>query len=412
MSLRPLLTSLFLAGVDAASAPMAMGGRLPSTPARGRTIVLGCGKAAAAMAEVAAAELPGEVTGCVVTRYGHGARGDTRGIEVIEASHPVPDSASLTAGETIRRLAGTAAPGDRVVFLISGGGSALLCQPIPGLFLPMKARITDHLVKSGAPIGEINLVRRHLSQVKGGRLAAAAAEAAGDMHTFLISDVAGDDPAAIASGPSIAAPFEPQRALDILEHYGWEVSPGLAQAVLNWNGVDAPIHPVEIVANGRTALDAVERAARAQGWNVIRPGDELTGDATETGRDHAALALDLAGRPGRHLILTGGELTVRVKARDGRGGPNLEYLTRLMAGLPDGAPIAALAGDSDGIDGSEDNAGGYFDAAIRAPAQACFDALAGNRSYDLFDSFGGLIKTGPTRTNVNDIRMIAVGDST
>ena len=412
MSLRHQLTSWFHAGVAAASAPVALSGRFPATPPRGRTIVLGCGKAAAAMAEIAAAELPGEVTGCVVTRYGHGAHGTTGGIRVLEASHPVPDAASLAAGEAIRRLAGTAAAGDRVIFLISGGGSALLCDPIPGLFLPMKARITEHLVRSGAPIEAINLVRRHLSRVKGGRLAAAAADAAEDMYSFLISDVTGDDPAAIASGPSISAPFEPDRALGLLADYGWEVTPGLAQAVLAWSGAEAPDHPVEIVANGRTALDAVERAARADGWNVIRPADELTGDAAETGRAHAALALDLARQPGRHLVLTGGELTVRVRARDGRGGPNLEYLARLMAGLPEGAPIAALAGDSDGIDGSEDNAGGYFDGTCRAPATGCFEALAGNRSYDLFDSFGGLITTGPTRTNVNDIRMIAVGERT
>ncbi|MBC2667648.1 glycerate kinase [Novosphingobium piscinae] len=408
MTLRDTLTGYFLAGTRAASAPQALAGRLPARPARGRTLVLGCGKAAAAMAEVAAAELPGAVSGCVVTRYGHGARGGTGAIRVIEASHPVPDAASLAAGATIRALAHSAQPGDRVVFLISGGGSALLCDPIPGLDLATKARITRHLVQSGAAIEEINCVRRHLSQVKGGRLAAAAAAAADDMHSFLISDVTGDDPAAIASGPTVACPFEPERALAILAGSGWEVGAELAAAVRAWPGTSAPVHPLEVIATGRTALDAIEQAARADGWQVQRPGDALTGDAAETGRAHAAQALALAGQPGRHLLLTGGELTVRVRAADGRGGPNLEYLTALMAALPAGAPVAALACDSDGIDGSEDNAGGWFDAASRAAPEACAAALAANRSYDLFERLGGLIKTGPTRTNVNDIRMIAV----
>ena len=410
--MRDVLLSLFRAGVDAASAPAALAGRLPVDPPAGRTLVLGCGKAAAAMAEVAAAHLPGEVTGCVVTRHGHGVRQATGGIAVIEASHPVPDAASLAAGRHIRELAASARAGDRVVFLISGGGSALLCDPIPGLSLADKARISDHLVKSGVPIAAINLVRRHLSLVKGGRLAAAAAAAAGDMHSFLISDVTGDDPAVIASGPSIACPADPERALAILADSGWPVSEGLARAVraAAEAAVAAPAHPVHIIANGRTALDAVAQAAAGQGFNVLCIGDELAGDAAQTGRAHAALALELAGKPGRHLLLSGGELTVRVRAAGGCGGPNLEYLAALMAALPSGAPVAALAGDSDGIDGSEDNAGGYFDAACRAPAAECDAALAANRTYDLFRRTGGLIFTGPTRTNVNDIRMIAVGD--
>ncbi len=187
MLLREELLAIFEAGVDAASAPAALARCLPQTPpASGRTLVLGCGKAAGAMAEVAAAHLPGTLEGCLVTRFGHGAHGLTGGIEVIEASHPVPDAASLAAGRRIRELATTARRGDRVVFLISGGGSALLVDPIPGLTLEAKAAINAHLVRSGAPIADINCVRRHLSQVKGGRLAAAAALAAGDMHTYVI----------------------------------------------------------------------------------------------------------------------------------------------------------------------------------------------------------------------------------
>lgn len=408
MSLREDLTAYFLEGVQAASAPAALASLLPTSRPIGRTLVLGCGKAAAAMAEVAARVLPGKVEGCVVTRYGHGVRSDTGDIDVIEASHPVPDAASLAAGRRIRELAQGAVKGDRVIFLISGGGSALLCDPVEGVTLQEKARITDHLVKSGVAINEINLVRRHLSQVKGGRLAAAAGAAAEDMHTFLISDVVGDVPASIASGPSIPCRFEPDQALAILMGSGWAVSPDLERAIRSSEALTTPDHPVHMIANGKTALDALSTAAERDGWEIVRLGDELHGDAATTGRAHASLALAQSTRPGRRLLISGGELTVKVVNRNGCGGPNLEYLAGLMADIPDGAPIAALSCDSDGIDGSQDNAGGYFDGALRADKAACEAALAANRTYDLFEALGGLIKTGPTRTNVNDIRMIAV----
>jgi hydroxypyruvate reductase len=408
MPLRDELTAYFTSGVRAASASVVLAPLLPAGRPAGRTIVLGCGKAAAAMAEVAAANLSGDVGGLVVTRYGHGATGATGAIEVIEAGHPVPDAASLSAGKRMRELAQGVTADDRVIFLISGGGSALLCDPIDGVTLADKAAITNHLVKSGVAIGEINLVRRHLSRVKGGRLAAAAFAAANDMHTFLISDVVGDVTAAIASGPSINCRFEPDRALAILAGSGWAVSSDLAAAVHGSAGPDAPTHPTHLIANGCTALDAVAAAAIKDGWSVERLGDAIDGDAAGTGRRHAALALARCRLPGRHLIISGGELTVTVRNPSGRGGPNLEYLTGIMATLPVEAPVAALACDSDGIDGSEDNAGGYFDAIHRASAADCETALAGNLSYDLFERLGTLVRTGPTRTNVNDIRMIAI----
>lgn len=408
---RDTLTRIFHHAVDQSSAAVTLPPFLralrDSGPPKGRTLVLGCGKAAAAMAETVAAVLPDPIKGCVVTRYGHGARGSTGDIEVIEAGHPTPDAASLLAGRRIRELASSARPDDRVIFLISGGGSALLCDPIDGLSLNEKAGITRHLVQSGASIAEINLIRRHLSQVKGGGLAAAARECV-DMHSFLISDVAGDDPAAIASGPTIGAPFDPDAALSLLAQYSCPISIELAAIIRTKQATAAPPHPVHIIATAQTALDAAEVEAAQHGWTVVRIGDALEGDAAQMGRAHAALAMDYARQSGRFLLLSGGELTVQVKAKGGSGGPNLEYLTALMAAMPNGAPIAALACDTDGIDGSADNAGGYFAADCRADTAACEAALSVNNTYPLFADLGGLIITGPTRNNVNDIRMITV----
>jgi len=299
------------------------------------------------------------------------------------------------------------APRDRVIFLVSGGGSALLCDPIAGVSLALKAAITDHLVRSGAPITAINLVRRHLSRVKGGRLAAAAR--AGDLHSFLISDVVGDDPAAIASGPSIAAPHDPDAALSVLAASGWRIDPALAAAMRAVPAAVVPDHPVHIVASNATALAASHAAATAAGWRVVRIGDDLTGEAREIGAAHAAIAVATAARNERVLLISGGELTVTVRDRSGGGGPALEYLAGMIAALPDDAPVSALAGDSDGIDGTMDNAGGWFDPALARRARPdVAAALAGNATHALFDRLGGLATTGPTGTNVNDIRLIAV----
>jgi glycerate 2-kinase len=397
------LTSYFLEGVAAAGARSALPLLLPQDVPKGRTLVLGCGKAAAEMAAVAAGHLRGNVFGCVVTRHGHGVTEAVPGIDIIEASHPVPDDMSRMAGQKIRALAETATADDRVIFLISGGGSALLCDPIDGITLEQKAAITNHLVKSGTPIEDINLVRRHLSKVKGGRLAEAAAPA--ELYTYLISDVAGDDPGAIASGPSIATPFAPDRAVDVLRASGWPVDDMLVAAIKAQHPADVPDHPVHIIATAKDALDAIEARAAMDGWKVARLGDALTGDAQQIGAAHATIA---AAQQPRTLLLSGGELTVTVRNPRGRGGPNLEYLAGLMAALPEGAALEALACDSDGIDGSENNAGGWFSATQRPPHDRVAQALASNRSYDLFAEMGGLIITGPTRTNVNDIRMIAV----
>lgn len=408
--MRAHLTSYFLAGISAAGAKSTLPAVLPQSPPVGKTVILGCGKAAAEMAEVAVHHLSGGITGCVVTRHGHGVGRSIPGVAVIEARHPVPDDKSLEAGERLLELALTAGQEDRVLFLISGGGSSLLCAPATGISLAEKQAMTDHLVRSGAPIQDINLVRRHLSRVKGGRLAAVAGARGAELLTYVISDVANDDPALIASGPSVAAAFVPEQAIAILEGSGWHVAPHIIGAIHANRPPDVPLHPVHMLATNSHALDAVAACARADGWNVINLGERLTGDAAATGKAHAIHAQEVIKQPGNHLLLSGGELTVSGARKDGCGGPNLEYLTGLLSMLDPSASIEAFAGDSDGIDGSQDNAGGYIDAAWAAHAD-CAQALASNRTYDLFKSLGGLIITGPTRTNVNDIRMIAVRGS-
>lgn len=407
---RDFLVKLFKVAVDFAHPKNCLYGKLPTDPANGRTIVLGAGKAAAAMAEVAHSQLSGTVMGCVVTRHGHGATGPTGGIEVIEASHPVPDQNSILAGQKILSLAQSATEDDRVIFLISGGGSALLCDPIPGLSLHEKANITNLLVKSGAPIEDINLVRRHLSNVKGGRLAAAAYRA--EIHTFVISDVVGDDPALVASGPSISCAFNPERAIEIMEAAGYNVTDDLRNSIISRCEVQAPSHNVQIIAKASNSLNIIQQTAQKAGWIVHNLGGKLEGAASDMGRSHAAIAIDLLKQKGRHLLLSGGELTVKVNAKNGKGGPNLEYLTGLMQALGPQSNIEALAADSDGIDGSEDNAGAYMakDSILRLGSlkMDCTYYLENNDCYTLFEALGGLIKTGPTRTNVNDIRMIAI----
>lgn len=404
---RDLLAGYFLAGIAAAGARSTLPAVLPRSAPAGRTLILGCGKAAAEMADVAVDHLSGFVGGCVVTRHGHGVGRPLPGIEVIEARHPVPDTQSLEAGERLLELAASAGPDDRVIFLVSGGGSSLLCAPATGITLNEKQAMTDHLVRSGAPIEDINLVRRHLSRVKGGRLAAVAGARGAELLTYVISDVANDDPALVASGPSIGAAFAPEQAIAILEASGWEVAQHVADAIRANCPPTVPVHPVHMLATNSNALDAVAAKARADGWNVISLGERLTGDAAEAGKAHAARAQEMARQPGKHLLLSGGELTVRGARKDGCGGPNLEYLAGLLCALDPPVSIEAVAGDTDGIDGSEDNAGGYMTSAWAAQAD-CAAALAQNRTYELFKSLGGLIFTGPTRTNVNDIRMIAV----
>ena len=405
---RELLIEAFQIGVRASSAHGRLEGLLPRTPVRGRTIVLGAGKAAGEMAAVADAALRGEVSGLVVTRYGHGPRVVPPRIRVVEASHPVPDDASFDATAAIIALATSAGPDDRVIFLGSGGGSALLSYPAEGMSRDDKRAVHLALVRSGLPISDINLVRTHLSRVKGGGLAAAVQPA--ELYTFLISDVVGDDPAMIASGPTIARPNQSDRVRALLETAGISISAGINAALTARRELTAVPHPIKIVASAKDALDAVDAFLTGRGWTTVRLGDDTEGDAAEVGAQHAAAALAYGEQGlGKVALISGGELTVRVKNPRGRGGPNLEYLTALLIALDGADGIEALAGDTDGVDGTEDNAGGYLAPGIAAahPLQPA-TMLAENRSYDLFAALGGLVITGPTRTNVNDIRIILV----
>ena len=409
---RDILAALFDAALAAALPDGRFEGRLPEPP-RARTLVLGAGKGAARMAAAFEAAWAGAgheaPQGLVVTRYGHGT--PTRSIEVVEAAHPVPDAAGMAAAERILALARSAGPDDLVVFLISGGASALLALPAPGLTLADKQMLNRALLKSGAPIGAMNQVRKALSAIKGGRLAAAAAPAR--QITYLISDVPGDDAAAIGSGPTIPEASDPEAALAILAEYGIAIEPRI-EAAIRANRVD-PAAPgrIEMLATPKMALDAAAAKARELGLAPLVLGDAIEGEAREVARVMAAIALYAAqhgapvARPA--VILSGGETTVTVRGK-GRGGRNAEFLLALAIALRGAAGVAALACDTDGIDGSEDNAGAWFDGAILAEARhAGIDAaarLADNDGYGFFAALGKLIVTGPTLTNVNDFRAI------
>ena len=419
-----LLRSLFDAALTAADPARAVAQHLPS-PVAGRTVVVGAGKASAAMARAFETRWLGPLEGLVVTRHGHGV--PCQQIEIVEASHPVPDAAGEEAARRILGLARDLGRDDQLVCLISGGGSALLSLPAPGLSLADKQAVTRALLRSGATIGEINTVRKHLSAIKGGRLAAAAAPA--KVVTLAISDVPGDDPAVIASGPTVPDPTTFADARAVLAKYRIEepaaVIAHLAAAAMETPKAGDPVFAgsrFELIASPQQALAAAADAALSQGVTPVVLSDRIEGEARDVASVHAAIALQLAaghfrvGRDGVSLpavLLSGGETTVTVRG-SGRGGRNSEFLLALAAAL-DGAPgIAAIACDTDGIDGTEDNAGAivYPDSVARAAKAGITirEALARNDSYGFFAALGDLVITGPTLTNVNDFRAILVTD--
>ncbi len=416
------LRALFEAALRAADPARALEGRLPG-PVRGRTVVVGAGKAAAAMARAFETRWTDPLEGLVLTRYGHGVPCER--IEVVEASHPVPDDAGMRAAERILALAAELGPDDQLVFLASGGGSALLTLPAAGLTLADKQAVTRALLRSGATIGEINTVRKHLSRIKGGRLAAAASPAR--VVTLAISDVPGDDPAVIASGPTVPDPTTFADARAVLVKYGIE-APAAVRAHFEAATDETPKPGDPVFADAQFALVAspqgsLEAAAAAASQRNIVPivlSDRIEGEASVVGLVHAAIALqlyaqrfrvgDAAVRPPA-VLLSGGETTVAVRGK-GRGGRNVEFLLALAVALDGAAGVSALACDTDGIDGTENNAGAilYSDSIARAAARGvdAREALADNDGHGFFSALGDLVVTGPTLTNVNDFRAILV----
>jgi hydroxypyruvate reductase len=412
---RALLRAMFDSAVAAAAPALCVPPNLPEPP-RGRTIVVGAGKAAAAMAAAVEANWRGPLEGVVVTRYGHGA--PTRHIRVVEASHPVPDEAGPAAARAILDCVRGLTPDDLVLCLISGGGSALLALPGGDLNLADKQAINRALLKSGAHIGEMNCVRKHLSAIKGGRLAAAAMPAR--VVSLIISDVPGDDLSIIASGPTVADASTQADARRILAKYGIAMSERIARHLAD-PGNETP-KPGDrafdhvsnvLIATPQDSLEAAAAVAREAGFAPLILGNAIEGEARECAIVHAGIALQAAGYSQPIAppcaIISGGETTVTVRGK-GRGGRNAEFLLGLAIALQGRAGISALAADTDGIDGSEDNAGAIIDPeTIARAAEARLDVaarLADNDAYSVFSTLGDLVVTGPTLTNVNDFRVM------
>jgi hydroxypyruvate reductase len=418
---RRFLDELFRKAVAAAHPSTCLPPHLPP-PGSGRLIVLAAGKAAGAMTEAveaAYAGLPSDrLAGVAVARRGYGR--PTRVIAMIEAGHPIPDAAGLDAARRALELADGAGPDDRVLVLLSGGASANWIAPVDGVSLADKQAVTRALLRAGAPIGEINAVRKHLSRIKGGRLALRAHPA--PVVTLAISDVPGDDPAVIGSGPTVPDPSTLADARAVVARYRLSLPEAVTRALAEpANETPKPGDPVfaagvfKLIARPADALRAAEAAARAAGYRPVLLGDRVEGEARAVAAEHAALALKLKAEGGRAAILSGGELTVTIRGQ-GRGGPNQEYALALALALEGAAGIAALAADTDGTDGgggaADDPAGAAVDPSTltRATALGLDPAafLADNDSTGFFARLGDLVRTGPTCTNVNDFRAIVV----
>jgi hydroxypyruvate reductase len=414
---RQLLRAMFDAAIAAAQPARCLPPHLPEPP-RGRTIVIGAGKASAAMAKAFEDAWPADVSGVVVTRYGYTV--PCRRIEIVEAAHPVPDAAGVGAAKRIVELVSGLSADDLVVALVSGGGSALLALPAPGVTLEDKQTVNRALLASGATIGEMNCVRRHLSAIKGGRLAARCHPAR--VATLLMSDVPGDQPADIASGPTVPDPTTCADALDIVRRYGIALPASVRRVLESGDGEtvkpgDARLARAEVrmIATPQLALEAAARVARDAGVAPAILGDAIEGEARDVGKVMAGIALQVARRGEPFAppcaLISGGETTVTVRG-DGRGGRNVEFLLSLAIALGGQPGIFALAGDTDGVDGQEEIAGAIVapDTLARAwkaglkPA----DSLGRNDGHGFFGALGDGVVTGPTLTNVNDFRAILV----
>lgn len=422
MNPRQLLTDSFHAAVAAADPLKIVAAHLPSPP-KGRTLVVGAGKAAASMARAVELAWPSShaVEGLVVTRYAHGM--DTDHIRVVEAGHPVPDGAGEAAAAEILALVSTLTEDDHLIALISGGGSSLLSLPVASISMADLKAVTNSLLKSGAPITEMNIVRKHLSRIQGGRLAAASKA---PITTLIISDVTGDEPSAIASGPTCADPSTYQEALDILKRFKVtapesvtaHLQAGVAGKVLETPKPNDPVFANTkqvVIATAHQSLQAASNFFTQHNITPVVLGDTVTGEASEVAKVYAALVKEIRHhhQPFRApvALISGGECTVTVKS-NGRGGRCAEFLTSLAIELNGMPEVYALAADTDGIDGTEDNAGALLFPDTPARAQAlnlsAVTLLANNDGYSYFSALGDLLVTGPTRTNVNDYRVILV----
>jgi hydroxypyruvate reductase len=420
---RAFLRTLYDAAVAAAQPAVVMGDVLPPPPKKGRTVVIGGGKASGAMVAAFDALWPADapVSGLVLTRYHHTPPGYAGRIELREASHPVPDEAGLRGAQEMLHCVQGLTPDDLVIALVSGGGSALLSLPAPGLTFAEKQGINRALLESGAAIDEMNCVRKHLSAIKGGRLAAACAPAT--VMTLLISDVPGDAPEVIASGPTLPDATTCADALAICKRYGIDLPPAARQG-LESGAFETPkpgdarfaTHGVRMMATPQMSLEAAARVARAAGVQAHVLSDEIEGESRVVGAVHAALARAVArrGQPFAKpcVILSGGETTVTVKRKGGRGGRATEFLLGCALALQGEPGVHVLAADTDGIDGIEDNAGAIVTpdtlaraAALGVSARARLDA---NDCYNFFAPLGDLVITGPTFTNVNDFRALLI----
>lgn len=414
---REFLHKLFSAAVHVAQPAVCVASFLPEPP-KGRTIVIGAGKASAAMAGALEQCWGGALSGLVVTRYGYEV--PCARIKIVQSSHPVPDAAGLRAARSMLELVSGLTPDDLVICLISGGGSALLPLPAEGITLEEKQEINRALLRSGATISEMNCVRRHLSAIKGGRLAAACHPAR--VVNLVISDVPGDNPMDIASGPTVGDLTTCSQALDIVRRYGIEL-PAVARTFLE-SGEGETIKPddlrlarvtTHLIATPQMALEAAATVAQQAGITPVILSDRIEGEARDVGKVLAALALQIRTRHQPFstpcLLLSGGETTVTVKG-NGRGGRNVEFLLSMAIALNGTRDIYAVAGDTDGVDGQEEIAGAFItpDSLERAWAQGIrpLQSLDDNDGHGFFDAIGDSLVTGPTLTNVNDFRAILV----
>jgi glycerate 2-kinase len=414
---RALLRRMFQAAIDAAQPALCVPPHLPRPP-RGRLVVIGAGKASAAMARAVEDNWRGELSGLVVTRYGYSVT--CRRIEILEAAHPVPDAAGLAAAQRILAAAQDLRREDLVLCLMSGGASSLLVRPLPGLTLQDKQAVNRALLSSGATIREMNCVRRHLSAIKGGRLGAACHPAR--LITLLISDVPGDNPVDIGSGPTVTDPTSCADALAILRRYAIQVPPNVLDVLESGRGESPkPGDPrlagseIRMIATPQMALEAAAAVARGAGVEPMILGDSIEGEARDVGMVMAGIARQVGthGQPCAPpcVLLSGGETTVTVRGA-GRGGRNVEFLLALGIALDGRHGVFALAGDTDGVDGTEEVAGAYLapDSLARALDQGinARSSLANNDGHGFFETIGDAVVTGPTLTNVNDFRAILI----